>query len=90
MLDNPVEDFKARWAEADANGLEGHRVEYALEPLVDELLIMRYKLSQILLGHSKEMFGDCVEDGEPYPCPTVRIARAHLQFTPDPSDKETP
>lgn len=22
--------------------------------------------------HTKEEFGDCVEDGEPYPCPTIR------------------
>jgi len=23
--------------------------------------------------HQKEIFGDCVEDGEQYPCKTVRI-----------------
>jgi len=31
------------------------------------------KLAAIRMIHQPEMFGDCVEDGEPYPCKTVRI-----------------
>lgn len=23
--------------------------------------------------HAREEFGDCIEDGEPYPCKTIRV-----------------
>lgn len=31
------------------------------------------RFAAIRLLHSVEEFGDCVEDGEPYPCKTIRI-----------------
>ncbi len=31
-----VATFKARWAEADTKGMEGHRVEYAIAPLLGD------------------------------------------------------
>ena len=35
--------------------------------------MLEQKLAAIRLVHQKEIFGDCVEDGEQYPCKTVRI-----------------
>jgi hypothetical protein len=33
--------------------------------------------------HSPEMFGDCVEDGDPYPCATLRLVEMY-QPSPTP------
>lgn len=35
--------------------------------------IMASRLAAIRRVHLREQFGDCVEDGEPFPCQTVRI-----------------
>lgn len=36
------------------------------------------RVAALRLVHAKEEFGDCVEDGEPFPCKTIRI----LDFIP--------
>jgi hypothetical protein len=35
--DELVTEFKKRWAEADRQGMEGHRVEYALMPIIERV-----------------------------------------------------
>ena len=35
--------------------------------------VAEQKLIAIRQVHAVEMFGDCVEDGEQYPCKTIRI-----------------
>lgn len=41
--------------------------------LVAEVELMRQHERAIRIIHQKEMFGDCVEDGEVYPCKTIQI-----------------
>lgn len=37
MSDELVVEFKNRWEEADRLGMEGHRVEYALMPIIERV-----------------------------------------------------
>lgn len=39
----------------------------------EELATLREHERAIRMIHTEEMFGDCVEDGEPYPCKTIRV-----------------
>jgi hypothetical protein len=37
---------------------------------LEQWTVREYMLRKV---HEREQFGDCVEDGEPYPCATIRI-----------------
>lgn len=44
----------------------------------------------IRLIHTEEMFGDCVEDGDPYPCKTIQILdwlHAQDELSREPEEK---
>jgi len=44
---NEVATFKQRWADADADGLEGHRVESAILPIVEALYAAEEKIERL-------------------------------------------
>lgn len=44
-----------------------------MKKLVEELQIQHEREKAIRMLHDKEMFGDCVEDGEVYPCKTIQV-----------------
>lgn len=58
-------------------GINGLREAYdgfpAVIAVLDEIELMRSRERAIRTLHAKEMFGDCVEDGDPFPCHTIRV-----------------
>lgn len=49
-----------------------------LKRIAESLELAEQKGAALRVVHAKEEFGDCVEDGEPFPCKTIRV----LDFTP--------
>lgn len=49
-IDGYVMQFKQRWHEANAQGIEGHRVEYALQPLLAEVERLRAEQDDAVEG----------------------------------------
>lgn len=72
-----------------AGGASPHERYCGIEPIAkmedlvfpkptEALLALQEKELAIRMLHTKEDFGDCVEDGDPWPCKTIRV----LDFTP--------
>lgn len=57
----------------DCNG-EGQLPEISVDQLLEALLKL----------HAEEQFGDCVEDGEVYPCKTVKLIQLFKDRRPCP------
>lgn len=49
------------------------------EKLEAERLTERWLIRSLLMVHQPEEYGDCVEDGDPWPCKTARVI--HLYQT---------
>ena len=54
---NPETEFRLGWD-------EGHAAIDSADP---------ERLRAVRMIHQKEQFGDCVEDGERFPCKTIRV-----------------
>lgn len=52
---------------------EGMTKREMAELLRDRLTRTRAGITKLREIHAREEFGDCVEDGEPFPCKTVRV-----------------
>jgi hypothetical protein len=59
--------------------------EPQIEKLMDQFALMQEHELAVRMLHQKEMFGDCVEDGDPWPCKTIRV----LDWRPDSGQKES-
>lgn len=47
-----------------------HPLISAVDSFVDRALAINAALRNV---HTEEQFGDCVEDGDPYPCQTIQL-----------------
>jgi hypothetical protein len=68
----PLSDRLQPWAEMDHPWIPGAEAD-----LIKELYVFVFNVEMREAGiralHTKEQFGDCVEDGEEYPCPTIKV-----------------